>query len=92
MPTTRSGEAPPAVIGWVFFGIGAFIFICLIVMAALKFKAARCIKRRSSRVFCMIVAGFSCLEIPYGTALGVLSLIVLSRNSVKNLFSSNSAS
>jgi hypothetical protein len=38
-------------------------------------------------VFCLVVAGVSCLFMPFGTILGVLSLIVLNRPSVKLLFS-----
>jgi hypothetical protein len=36
------------------------------------------------------LAAISCLEMPYGTALGVFTLMVLSRPSVQRLFSSAS--
>jgi hypothetical protein len=58
----------------------------MVIFAAAKFRAAYCIKNRRSRTFCMVVAGFSCLEIPYGTALGVLSFVVFGRDSVVQLF------
>jgi hypothetical protein len=34
----------------------------------------------------MVIAAIGCLEFPYGTALGVLSLMVLGRESVMKLF------
>jgi hypothetical protein len=80
------GQAPPAFVGWLFGAIGLGIFLFLIGMAAAKFRTAMCLKRRESRTFCMVVAGVSCLEVPYGTVLGVLTLIALGRNSVAQLF------
>jgi len=82
---------PPAFVGWVFGIIGLVIFLLLIAMAALKFCTAQCIKRRRARAFCMVVAAFSCLEIPYGTVLGVFTFVVLGRDSVKCLFEPQAA-
>jgi hypothetical protein len=62
------------------------IFLILIAMAILKLLTAQYIKRRRSRAFCMVVAAISCLEIPYGTLLGVFTFLVLGRNSVRGLF------
>ena len=94
LPETAAngGDEPPAFIGWIFTCIGLAIFIFMIALAAAKFWTALCIKRRKSRIFCMVVAGISCLSIPYGTLLGVLSFIVLGRVSVARLFSSRAAS
>lgn len=86
-----AGEEFPAAVGWVFAGIGLAIFLFMIALAAVKLWVALRIKRRKSRIFCMIVAGISCLGIPYGTLLGVLSFLVLGRPSVARLFSSRAA-
>jgi hypothetical protein len=79
-------QAPPAFVGWFLTGIGTGVFLVMVIFAAAKLRTAFCIKRRTSRTFCMVVAGFSCLGIPYGTALGVLSFVVLGRDSVARLF------
>lgn len=92
MPSNGPNSALPAEFGWIFFGMGAFMFLLMIAMASMKFMVARRIQRRTSRTFCMVIAGISCLEIPYGTALGVLSLVVFNRESVINLFSANQPS
>lgn len=81
-----NGQPPPAFIGWVFGVIGLGMFLFLAGMAALKFRAAWCLKHRRSRTLCMIVAAISCLEVPYGTALGALTFIALGRDSVAQLF------
>lgn len=85
---TSKGQVPPAFMGWLFAAIGMGIFLILVSVAAAKLRTAICIKRRQSRAFCMVVAGISCLEIPYGTVLGVLSFMVLGRSSVTHLFNS----
>lgn len=76
------GQAPPPEIGWIFGFIGFMMFFFLAGMAALKARAAWCLKRRRSRLLCQIVAGVNCLFIPYGTALGVYAFTVLNRPSV----------
>ncbi len=86
--TAASGEPPPAFIGWIFAGIGVVFFVGALAVAAAKFYVASSIRRRESRTFCMVVAGLSCLEFPYGTLLGVATFIVLGRDSVQRQFAS----
>jgi len=87
----RAGQAPPALVGRFFAIIGFAIFLLLIILAVLKLLTALRIKRRRSRIFCMVVAGISCFGIPYGTLLGVFTFIVLGRDSVRQLFESGPA-
>lgn len=84
----KAGEQPPAFFGWLIAGFGLAFFLSGIALAVARFWTAVSIGRRRSRTFCMVVAGISCLEFPYGTLLGVLSFIVLGRDSVKRLFTS----
>jgi hypothetical protein len=83
---SRSGQAPPAFIGWFLTAMGIAFFVVATGLAAAKLQTAFWIKRRKSRTLCMVVAGISCLGIPYGTALGVLTFMVLGRDSVTRLF------
>jgi hypothetical protein len=88
MPKTagNGNQPPPAFIGWLFSGIGLAIFLLLMGIAALKLRAAFCIRQRRSRTFCMVVAALCCLGIPYGTLLGVLTFIIMGRDSVASQF------
>ena len=84
----NSAQTPPAAfVGWIFVVMGLVFFVFAITMAAARFRAAWCIKHRKWRVFCMVIAGIGCLEFPYGTALGIFSIIVLGRDSIVQLFS-----
>ena len=87
----KPGQPPPAFIGWIIAAIGLTVFAIGLTLAILKFRAASNLKRRRSRVFCMVVAGLTCLEFPYGTALGVFTFIALGRESVVRLFETNAA-
>jgi hypothetical protein len=91
-PAAHPEQQPPAFIGWFIAAIGFAFVLMLGTIALLKFTAAVCLKRRRSRTFCMVVAGISCLGVPYGTALGVLTFIVLGRESVSHLFQPGSLS
>jgi len=87
VPEMNGKDQPPAwLFEGIFAGIGGFIMVMLITFAILKFLAASRIKQRRSRIFILVVAGISCLEFPYGTALGVMTFIVLGRESVIGLF------
>jgi hypothetical protein len=87
----KPGEPLPAFLGWIFAGVGLFIFAIGLTFAILKFRAASNLKRRKSRTFCMVVAALTCLEFPYGTALGAFTFIALGRESVVRLFQVNAA-
>ena len=82
----KPNEPSPAIIGWLFLVIGLFIITLGWLLAVLQFLAGRFIARRQHRTFCLIVAGANCLALPYGTLAGVMTFIVLGRDSVRALF------
>jgi hypothetical protein len=84
----KANQPPPAFVGWIFAGVGLMLFVVMIAVGFLKYWAGRCIKQRKSRSYCMVIAALGCLEMPYGTALGVLTFIVLGRPSVMKQFAS----
>jgi hypothetical protein len=53
--------------------------ICILI-------AGRCLSRRKRYSFALVMACIECLFIPFGTILGVFTIIALSRQSVKALF------
>lgn len=80
------GEPPPAFLGWffVFFG-GAFLLVgealalCLILSGRWLVKGRR-------YWFSFVVACCACMVMPFGTVLGIFTIIVLSRDSVKRRY------
>lgn len=80
------GEPAPAVVGWVFVAIALIGILLALAYATLLCLAGRYLSKRKHRTFCFVVAGLSLLFAPLGTALGVFTIIVLMRDSVRLLF------
>ena len=85
-PTEPDAPPHPELFGLIFVVIGFGIFAVAASLAILKVLVARRLKQRRSRTFCMFVAGFSCLGVPFGTALGIFTFVILSRDSVRRMF------
>ena len=86
--TPKPGEElPPEFLGWIFVGLGSFLFLLGIAMAICILIAGRCLSRRKCHSFALVTACIECLFVPFGTILGVFTIITLSRESVKTLFS-----
>lgn len=86
--TAKPGEElPPEFLGWIFVGIGSFLFLLGIAMVICILITGRCLSRRKGYSCALVMACIECLFVPFGTILGVFTIIVLSRESVKALFS-----
>lgn len=63
------------------------IFGVLIVAGGiLTLMSGRFIHRRTNRTFSIVIAGLNCLQFPFGTLLGIFTLIVLTKDSVMRLY------
>ncbi len=81
------GGPSPALIGS-FFILFAGAWICMgWALAICTFIAGRRLARRQSYTFCLVIAGLMAVTcMPFGTVLGVFTIIVLMRPSVKQAF------
>lgn len=73
-----------AMIGMIGILMGWTLAVCIII-------AGRSLAKRKRYMFCLVMAAISCVFMPFGTVLGVFTIIVLMRPSVKELFASNKA-
>ncbi len=80
------GGGPPALFGWFFFGVGFLCFLFGQMVAISVILSGRFIKQRKNYLFTFILACLACMFVPIGTVLGVFTIIVLSRESVKVLY------
>ena len=83
------GGPPPACIGWIFVIIAAVIIILGWIFAAFVLTAGRFLAKRKHYMFCFVMGAVECMFMPFGTVLGAFTIIVLMRESVKNLFAAN---
>lgn len=82
----NSGQAPPPFVGWMVIIMGSVFILSGWIMSVFVLIAGMKLKRKTNRVFCMVIAGIECLFMPFGTVLGVFAIIVLCRESTKELF------
>lgn len=83
---------PPQAFAWFFILFPAVFILVGWTLSGFIIAAGRKLKRRTSRTFCLVVAGCECFIMPFGTVLGVFTIIVLMKDSVKELFSANKQS
>ncbi len=77
------GEFPLDILFYIVTGIFIFIFAygILLIIAGVN------IRKKTNRIFSLITGSIAIMSFPFGTALGVFSIIVLTRNSVAELYS-----
>jgi hypothetical protein len=86
---TGAIDGAPAFVGVMFVMIaivastmGWTLAVCIII-------AGRFLAKRTHYMFCLVMAAVSCILFPFGTVLGVFTIIVLLRSSVKVSFTAN---
>lgn len=77
---------PPKEAGWLFLVGGSFAILLSWAFAFAIFLAGRWLGERKNWTYCFVIACISCISFPLGTALGVFTILVLQRPSVKGLF------
>jgi hypothetical protein len=81
-----SGSPPPAFLGWIFIILGGSIMLVGLAFAVCVILTGRYITKRRHYIFCLVIASLNCLFMPFGTILGVFTIVILMRPSVKELF------
>jgi len=80
------GGPPPPFIGWFFVIFGSVAILLGLTFAAFVLAAGRALARRKHYMFCLVMGGVECVFMPFGTVLGVFTLVVLTQAAVKQLF------
>lgn len=91
LPVKEGQDAPPEQIAWIFAIVGIGMTVVMLAVAAAKLKVAKALRERTSRTFCSVVAVITMFGMPYGTLLGVFTLLVLSRPSVAQAFAADAS-
>ena len=82
----ESDGFPMALFGLFFAVIGGSIILLGWTFAICIAAAGRFLSTRKRYMFCLAMAGIECIFTPFGTVLGVFTIIVLMRPAVKELF------
>jgi hypothetical protein len=77
---------PPAAFGWLFVFFGAALMLGGFTFAASFAYAGRCLERRRHYMYCLVMAGIGCMFMPFGTVLGVFTIVELQKEQVRTSF------
>jgi len=66
--------------------IGAFFFLAGLAFVVCLVLAGRNLTRRRHYTFCLVAAALACMFMPFGTILGTFTIVVLQKDSVRQLF------
>ena len=81
-----NGNPPPAFLGWILIAFAACAILCGMALAVCVAIAGRRLADCRGYTYCLVVAGIECIFMPFGTVLGVFTIVVLMRPTVKQLF------
>ena len=73
-------------VGGLFVAIGGVFVVLGLTTAICVILAGRYLARHIHHTFCLVVAGVECLFMPFGTILGIFTIVVLSKESVRLIF------
>ncbi len=80
------GRSVPAAFGWLFVIVPLLMIVMGLTMSLLIAMIGWRLQARTSYTFCLVMAAIECLGMPLGTILGVFTIVVLMRDSVKAQF------
>ena len=85
-PPPDTNSFPPELFGWFFF-IGGLVWLIFgFTLSICSIASGRFLSKRKRYWFSFIVACGECLFTPLGTILGIFTIVLLSKGSVKALY------
>ena len=81
-----SGEIPPVFAGYLFAAIGGVCFIVGQALAIMIIYSGIQLQKQKKYLFSFIIACVLCAFFPFGTVLGVFTILALTKDSVKKLY------
>ena len=83
MHSPKANDPPPEFILDFFLGFFVLLGFLYLVAVVLNVMTGFFIEQRRHRTFSMVVAGLNCVQMPLGTLLGIFTLIILNRDTVR---------
>jgi len=81
----KSGPPPEILFKMLIWGY-AFGAVVILTSGVLNLISGLFIRKRRHRMFSIIIGGLNCLHVPLGTLLGVFTILILSRDSVRKIY------
>ena len=86
-----SGPRPPSWIGLAVVIVTGSITLIGWALSWLTIQSGRNLARQKGRVFSIVVAAVNCIFFPFGTALGIITIVMLCKAEAVTLYMNNGA-
>jgi hypothetical protein len=87
----EKGGPPPEIFFKLLMWGYAFGVVVILTSGVLNLLSGLFICKRRHRMFSIIIGGLNCLHVPFGTLLGVFTILILSRDSVRKIYEGSSS-
>ncbi|GAA5122052.1 hypothetical protein JIN84_01525 [Luteolibacter yonseiensis] len=84
-------HAPPAEVFQIFIWFYVVAGVLVVLSGVANVLSGLFLQRKKYRTFSLVVAGTNCLHFPFGTVLGIFTLLVLLRESVRQSYERENA-
>ncbi len=82
----RGDEPAPDILGYLFIGMAILFILAGWTAAICTIISGRMIAKRQRRMFSFVMAAVLCAFVPFGTVLGVFTIMTLNKDSVKERY------
>jgi hypothetical protein len=79
-------QGPPSQLGFLFIALGTLFVLIGWTIGICLILSGNFLRQRRNFMFSFVIAAIACVQVPFGTLLGVFTIIVLSRSSTKVLY------
>ena len=84
-------QLPLEIMGRLFIASASLLILGGLTFSVCLFPAGRYLHKRRHYTYCLVMAALECMFMPFGTILGVFTLLVSVKSGVKELFADASA-
>jgi hypothetical protein len=92
IPARGNDSFPAAAMGGIFATVAGLMIVAFWSLAVCLLLAAGYLREQRRYMFCLVTAAVVCMLMPFGTVLGVFTIVVLMRPTAKQLFEEGSGS
>jgi hypothetical protein len=85
-PVSPVPPFPAKLLGLIFTSVAVFVIVGGLIFSTCLVIAARRLAALRSHTYCLVMAGIECLFMPFGTVLGIFTILTLVKPEARRLF------
>ncbi|MDD2634482.1 MAG: PrsW family glutamic-type intramembrane protease [Bacteroidales bacterium] len=74
------------ILGGIFLILGLFGFVLVVAFGIMSILTGKFLSQKKNRMFCLVISVLECFNTPFGTVLGIFTIVEIEKAEVKKLF------